>query len=57
MTNDMVLRLMEEEKRLKEQVDLIETSYRSPKIDVEKLLKEGYISADDYRAMKLSAEN
>lgn len=53
----MVLLLMEEEKRLKEQVDLIETSYRSPKIDVEKLLQEGYISADDYRAMKLSAEN
>ena len=53
MTNDMVLRLMEEEKRLKEQVDLIETSYRSPKIDVERLLKEGYISADDYMAMRL----
>ena len=53
MTNDMVLRLMEEEKGLKEQLDLIETSYRSPKIDVEKLLKEGYISADEYRAMRL----
>ena len=45
----MVQKLMEEEKRLTAEEQLVETSYRSPKIDVDALLKSGYISADEYR--------
>lgn len=46
--NEMIEKLLEEEKRLKEKEHLIETTYRSPKINVEDLLKEGYISAEEY---------
>ena len=44
----MIEKLLEQEKRLKEKEVLIETTYRSPKIDVDELLKKGYISAEDY---------
>ncbi len=47
--NEMVQKLMEEEKRLTEKEQLVETTYRSPKIDVEELLRNGYVSAEDYR--------
>ena len=41
---------MEEETRLTEKAQLIETTYRSPKIDIDALLRSGeYITADEYR--------
>ena len=46
--NEMIEKLLEEEKRLQEKEVLIETTYRSPKIDVDELIKNGYISAEDY---------
>ena len=46
--NEMIEKLLEEEKRLQEKEVLIETTYRSPKIDVDELIKNDYISADDY---------
>lgn len=46
--NEMVQKLMEEEKRLTEKEQLFESSYRSPKIDIEELIRLGYVSAEDY---------
>lgn len=46
--NEMVQKLIEEEKRLLEKEQLIESTYRSPKIDVEELIRNGYVSAEDY---------
>ena len=46
--NEMIEKLLEEEKRLQEKEILIETTYRSPKIDIDELIKNGYISAEDY---------
>ena len=46
--NEMVQNLMEEEKRLTEKEQLLESAYRSPKINVEELIRLGYISAEDY---------
>ena len=46
--NEMVQKLMEEEKRLTEKEHLVESTYRSPKIDVEELIRNGYVSAEDY---------
>ena len=39
--NKMEQKLMEEEKRLTERAQLMETTYRSPKIDIDALLKSG----------------
>ena len=50
----MVQILMEEEKRLIKKETLLETSYRSPMIDIDALLSSGYISADDYRKSRQS---
>ena len=46
--NEMVQKLMEEEKRLTEKEQLFESAYRSPKIDIEELIRLGYVSAEDY---------
>ncbi len=46
--NEMVQKLMEEEKRLTEKEQLVESTYRSPKINVEELIMQGYVSAEDY---------
>lgn len=46
--NEMVEKLLEEEKRLTEKEQLIESTYRSPKIDVNDLIRKGYVSAEDY---------
>ena len=47
--DDMVKKLREEEKRLTEKEQLIGTDFRHPPLDIAALLREGYISADDYR--------
>ena len=47
--DDMVKKLMEEERRLTEAEELVEASCLSPKIDVAELLRNGYVSAEDYR--------
>lgn len=46
--NEMVQKLIEEEKRLLEKEQLIESTDRSPKIDIEELIRNGYVSAEDY---------
>ena len=46
--DEMVRKLMEEEKRLTEKEQLFESAYRSPKIDIEELIWLGYVSAEDY---------
>lgn len=49
----MIEKLIKEEKRLKEKEHLIETTYLSPRIDVEELSKKGYISADEYNKERI----
>ncbi|MBP5646849.1 MAG: hypothetical protein J6X21_05555 [Bacteroidaceae bacterium] len=46
----MIKKLIEEEKKFAEieKEYLIETTYRSPQIDVDELIKNGYVSAVDY---------
>lgn len=46
--DEMVRKLMEEEKRLTEIEQLFESAYLSPKIDIGELIRLGYVSAEDY---------
>ena len=45
---EMVERLKEEEKRLSEKERMTVSTVLSPKIDVEELVRNGYVSAEDY---------
>jgi len=49
--NKMLLKLKEQERRLvKEQLSQIHEQIKlSPKIDIENCIKNGYITAEDYR--------